>query len=126
MDVLSDERRSCSSFSDFGVLCTITRLAVPLLTGRCVRVAAGSGTKVEDVNKLLKMHRQMADMMKAMGGAKRGGMAAALGLVDRSVADDVAARGAELTKQLLSYARRATLRPEKVRLSEFFRTCSRS
>ena len=34
------------------------------------RVAAGSGTRVEDVNKLLKMHRQMADMMKKMG--KRG------------------------------------------------------
>ncbi len=31
------------------------------------RVAAGSGTRVEDVNKLVKMHRQMADMMKAMG-----------------------------------------------------------
>jgi signal recognition particle subunit SRP54 len=36
------------------------------------RVAAGSGTKPEDVNKLLKMHRQMADMMKTMG--KRGGL----------------------------------------------------
>ena len=35
------------------------------------RVAAGSGTKVEDINKLMKMHRQMADMMKAMG-KKRG------------------------------------------------------
>ena len=31
------------------------------------RIATGSGTKVEDVNKLIKMHRQMADMMKAMG-----------------------------------------------------------
>ena len=31
------------------------------------RIAAGSGTKVEDINRLLKMHRQMADMMKAMG-----------------------------------------------------------
>jgi signal recognition particle subunit SRP54 len=31
------------------------------------RIAAGSGTKVEDVNRLLKMHRQMADMMKMMG-----------------------------------------------------------
>ena len=41
------------------------------------RVAAGSGTKVEEINRLLKMHRQMADMMKAMGGAagKRGPMA---------------------------------------------------
>ena len=36
------------------------------------RIAAGSGTKPEDVNKLLKMHRQMADMMKTMG--KRGGL----------------------------------------------------
>ena len=36
------------------------------------RVAAGSGTKPEDVNKLIKMHRQMADMMKTMG--KRGGL----------------------------------------------------
>jgi signal recognition particle subunit SRP54 len=36
------------------------------------RIAAGSGTKPEDINKLLKMHRQMADMMKMMG--KRGGM----------------------------------------------------
>ena len=34
------------------------------------RVAAGSGTKVEDVNKLLKMHRQMADMMKMMSQRK--------------------------------------------------------
>ena len=32
-----------------------------------------------------------------------------------------AQRGAELTKQLLSYARRATLRPEQVALSGFFR-----
>ncbi|MFM7084385.1 MAG: signal recognition particle protein [Hyphomicrobium sp.] len=31
------------------------------------RIAAGSGTRVEEVNKLLKMHRQMADMMKSMG-----------------------------------------------------------
>ena len=29
----------------------------------------------EEINKLLKMHRGMADMMKAMGGAKRGPMA---------------------------------------------------
>ncbi len=31
------------------------------------RVAAGSGTKVEEINKLLKMHLQMADMMKKLG-----------------------------------------------------------
>ncbi|HEU4519208.1 MAG TPA: signal recognition particle protein [Microvirga sp.] len=50
-----------------------------LKASRKKRIAAGSGTKVEDVNKLLKMHRQMADMMKAMGSGKRGGIGAALG-----------------------------------------------
>ncbi len=36
------------------------------------RIAAGSGTSVQDVNRLLKQHQQMADMMKRMkkGGAK--------------------------------------------------------
>ncbi len=34
-------------------------------------MAAGSGTSVQDINKLVKMHRQMADMMKSMG-KKRG------------------------------------------------------
>ncbi len=39
------------------------------------RIAAGSGTSAADINKLLKMHRQMADMMKAMGGkGKKAGM----------------------------------------------------
>lgn len=38
------------------------------------RVAAGSGTRVEDINRLLKQHRQMADMMKAMGKKKGGGL----------------------------------------------------
>ncbi|MGH6849998.1 MAG: signal recognition particle protein, partial [Methylocella sp.] len=44
-----------------------------LKASRKRRVAAGSGVRVEDVNKLLKLHRQMAEMVKAMGGAKRGG-----------------------------------------------------
>ncbi|HEY1980436.1 MAG TPA: signal recognition particle protein [Xanthobacteraceae bacterium] len=46
-----------------------------LKASRKRRIAAGSGTKPEDINKLLKMHRGMSDMMKAMGGAKRGPMA---------------------------------------------------
>jgi signal recognition particle subunit SRP54 len=46
-----------------------------LKASRKKRIAAGSGTKVEDINRLLKMHRTMADVMKAMGGAKRGPMA---------------------------------------------------
>lgn len=31
------------------------------------RIAAGSGTRPEEINRLLKQHRQMADMMKMMG-----------------------------------------------------------
>jgi signal recognition particle subunit SRP54 len=46
-----------------------------LKASRKKRVAAGSGTRVEDINKLLKMHRTMADMMKAMGSGKRGPLA---------------------------------------------------
>ncbi|HZY68908.1 MAG TPA: signal recognition particle protein, partial [Devosia sp.] len=57
---------------------------------RRIRIAGGSGTKVEDVNKLMKQHRQMADMMKkvskgglgslaGMFGGKLGGMMPGLG-----------------------------------------------
>ena len=57
---------------------------------RRIRIANGSGTKVEDVNKLIKQHRQMADMMKkvskggmgslaGMFGGKMGGMMPGLG-----------------------------------------------
>ena len=46
-----------------------------LKNSRKKRIAAGAGAKVEEINRLLKQHRQMADMMKAMGGAnKRGPM----------------------------------------------------
>jgi signal recognition particle subunit SRP54 len=48
-----------------------------LKASRKKRVAAGSGTRVEEVNKLLKMHRQMSDMMKQMGKGK--GMFARMG-----------------------------------------------
>jgi signal recognition particle subunit SRP54 len=54
-----------------------------LKASRKKRIAAGSGTTPEAINKLLKMHRGMADMMKAMGGAKRGplaGLAQAMGM----------------------------------------------
>src|SRR4249920_2620593 len=45
-----------------------------LKASRKRRIAAGSGTTPEQINKLLKMHRGMADVMKAMG-TKRGPMA---------------------------------------------------
>jgi signal recognition particle subunit SRP54 len=43
---------------------------------RKIRVAAGSGTNVQAVNKLLKAHRQMADMMKKLGKGGMKGLAA--------------------------------------------------
>jgi signal recognition particle subunit SRP54 len=54
-----------------------------LKASRKKRIAAGSGVKVEDINRMLKMHRQMADVMKMMGSGKRGpmaGLASMLGL----------------------------------------------
>ncbi len=47
-----------------------------LKASRKKRIAAGAGVTVELVNRLLKQHRQMADMMKAMGASagKRGVM----------------------------------------------------
>jgi signal recognition particle subunit SRP54 len=52
-----------------------------LKASRKKRIAAGSGTRVEDVNRMLKMHRGMADMMKAMSSAKRGPMAGLAGML---------------------------------------------
>src|SRR5258708_24983014 len=43
-----------------------------LKASRKKRIAAGAGTRVEDINRMLKMHRTMADVMKAMGSGKRG------------------------------------------------------
>ena len=46
------------------------------------RIAAGSGVDVADVNRLLKQHRQMADMVKSLsrgGGKGLAGMMSALG-----------------------------------------------
>jgi signal recognition particle subunit SRP54 len=42
-----------------------------LQASRKKRIAAGAGLEVQELNRLLKMHRQMADMMKKMG---KGGM----------------------------------------------------
>ena len=56
-----------------------------LKASRKRRIAAGSGTRVEEINKLLKMHRQMADMMKSaaknkgMLGRMMGGLAGGIG-----------------------------------------------
>ncbi|MEL6374441.1 MAG: signal recognition particle protein [Pseudomonadota bacterium] len=41
-----------------------------LNASRKKRIARGSGSSAQDINKLLKMHRQMADMMKKLGKNK--------------------------------------------------------
>jgi signal recognition particle subunit SRP54 len=46
---------------------------------RRIRIANGSGTKVEDVNKLMKQHRQMADMMKKVSKGGLGNLAGMFG-----------------------------------------------
>ena len=55
-----------------------------LQASRKRRIAAGAGLEVQELNRLLKMHRQMADMMKKIGGMGkkgllRGGLGALLG-----------------------------------------------
>ncbi len=45
-----------------------------LQASRKKRIAAGAGMQVSDLNKLMKMHRQMGDMMKKMGKMGKGGM----------------------------------------------------
>jgi len=44
------------------------------------RIAAGAGVDVSDVNKILKMQRQMSDVMKKMGKGGRGMMGALGGM----------------------------------------------
>ncbi len=45
-----------------------------LQASRKKRIAAGAGMDVSDLNKLLKMQRQMSDMMKKLGKMGKGGM----------------------------------------------------
>ena len=52
-----------------------------LAASRKKRVAAGAGMEVSDLNRLLKQHKQMAEMMKKMGkgGAMKAAMAQMMG-----------------------------------------------
>jgi len=45
-----------------------------LQASRKKRIAAGAGLEVRELNQLIKMHRQMSDMMKKMGKMGKGGM----------------------------------------------------
>ncbi|MEL7344839.1 MAG: signal recognition particle protein [Pseudomonadota bacterium] len=50
-----------------------------LQASRKKRIAAGAGLEVSELNRLLKMHRQMADMMKKMGRMGKKGMMKQMG-----------------------------------------------
>jgi len=71
-----------------------------LKASRKKRVAAGSGTKVEDINRMLKMHRNMADVMKAMGGGKRGPMAGLANMLGLGAGMPSPQQMAELAKKM--------------------------
>src|SRR5690554_3222737 len=59
------------------IICSMTpkerRYPDVINNSRKRRIAAGSGTQIQDVNRLLKQHKQMSKMMKKFG--KKGGMA---------------------------------------------------
>jgi signal recognition particle subunit SRP54 len=71
-----------------------------LAASRKKRVAAGAGLEVSELNKLLKQHRQMADMMKKMGQMGKGGMLkqAMRGMMGKGApsADEIAAAQAQM------------------------------
>ena len=50
-----------------------------LNASRKKRIAAGSGSSVQEINQLLKMHRQMGDMMRKMGKSGMPGMGGLMG-----------------------------------------------
>jgi signal recognition particle subunit SRP54 len=68
------------------IICSMTkkeRAKPDIINGsRRKRIAAGAGVEVQDVNRLMKMHRQMADVMKQMkkmGGRIPAGLAGMMG-----------------------------------------------
>ena len=55
------------------------RVNARLLNGsRKRRIATGSGTTVQDVNRLIKQHKQMSAMMKRVGKMSKKGMMRAM------------------------------------------------
>ncbi|MBK5928586.1 signal recognition particle protein [Rhodobaculum claviforme] len=69
-----------------------------LQASRKKRIAAGAGLEVQELNRLLKMHRQMADMMKKLG--KKGMLKQAMGAMMGKGADPAAMDPAALQAQM--------------------------
>jgi signal recognition particle subunit SRP54 len=72
-----DERKLLQVEAIIGSMTPLERRRHDLINGsRRKRIARGSGTSVEEVNRLLKQFVQMRKMLKAMGGAMGGGKGA--------------------------------------------------
>ena len=103
-----DEARANKSFKQMGaIISSMTpkerRNPKVLDARRKRRIAAGSGTTPADINKLIKMHMQMADVMKMMGknSGMMGKMANMMGLPGGGAAPseaELAKMQAELAK----------------------------
>jgi signal recognition particle subunit SRP54 len=66
-----------------GMICSMTlderRRPQILNASRRKRIAAGSGTTVQDLNRLLKQFSQVQELMKRMGSGGFGGMGGGMG-----------------------------------------------
>jgi signal recognition particle subunit SRP54 len=70
-DAQLDDRQIRRQIGIIRSMTKVERQKPDLLNGRRrARIAKGSGVGVADVNRLLKMHRNMSDMAKAMGKGK--------------------------------------------------------
>ncbi len=75
-----DEKIFDRQIAIIGSMTTKERANPDLLNAsRRKRIAAGSGTDVSDINKLIKQHRQMADMMKKVSRSGPGALGGMLG-----------------------------------------------
>ncbi|MBR3371496.1 MAG: signal recognition particle protein [Rhodobacteraceae bacterium] len=76
-----------------------------LQASRKKRIAAGAGLDVSDLNKLLKQHRQMADMMKTLG--KKGMLKQAMaGMMGKGKGADAMPDPAQMDPKLMQQAAR--------------------
>ena len=82
---------------------------------RRIRIAKGSGTKVEDVNKLMKQHRQMADMMKKVAKSGPGALAGMFGGKMGQMMGGMPDPSQMDPKQLEALARQAGMDPSQLK-----------
>ncbi len=78
MAQIAQEKLDANPFGQMeAIICSMTpgerRYPDSINGSRKKRIAAGSGTQIQDINRLLKQHKQMQKMMKKM--SKKGGMA---------------------------------------------------